>query len=344
MENQEINKKITRELVAKRAGVSIATVSCVLNNTRSFSEKTRKKVLNAVKELKYVPDMVARSMKINKSYQFAAIINDIKNPMFSELVYELEKEGIKHNYFLNICGGFADFEIYVNQMIARHVDGVFIAVSLQKREQSLIDRLVQNGVRIVSGGGKEYKNYHRDIIYVNVDLESGLRKHFELLKMLGHRQVAYLSAFPENEMDDLRAKIFKKLSKEYFNVDAPYIFNENAYIDSDIENGYLKGKKMLTSPRKFTAVIATNDLMAIGFIRAMREYGLRCPEDISVLGIDNNTLAPVYEPSLTTFGPDYSVYAKTIFDLLYGEDDGIKEHTVEVKHFVRESTGKVKEA
>ncbi len=85
------SNKPNRALVAERAGVSIATVSCVLNNTRTFSPETREKVLAAVKELKYVPDMAARSMKTNQSYQFAVIINDISNPMFLQLVSELEK-------------------------------------------------------------------------------------------------------------------------------------------------------------------------------------------------------------------------------------------------------------
>lgn len=148
------SNKPNRALVAERAGVSIATVSCVLNNTRTFSPETREKVLAAVKELKYVPDMAARSMKTNQSYQFAVIINDISNPMFLQLVSELEKQGIKHNYFLNICGGYADFEVYVNQLIARRIDGVFLAVKLNKLDSKLLDKLVDNGVRIVSGGRK----------------------------------------------------------------------------------------------------------------------------------------------------------------------------------------------
>lgn len=190
------SNKPNRALVAERAGVSIATVSCVLNNTRTFSPETREKVLAAVKELKYVPDMAARSMKTNQSYQFAVIINDISNPMFLQLVSELEKQGIKHNYFLNICGGYADFEVYVNQLIARRIDGVFLAVKLNKLDSKLLDKLVDNGVRIVSGGGKDYNNYRTDVTYVNIDMKGGLDSHFRLLKSLGHKKAAYLSAFP----------------------------------------------------------------------------------------------------------------------------------------------------
>lgn len=82
------------------------------------------------------------------------------------------------------------------------------------------------------------------------------------------------------------------------------------------------GQEMLQRLDGYTAVIATNDLMAMGFIKAMRDNGLHCPEDISVLGIDNNALSAVFEPSITTFGPDYTEYAKAIFDLHFRKERG----------------------
>lgn len=331
--------KPTRALVAERAGVSLSTVSCVLNNSRPFSPKTKEKVLSAVRELKYVPDVAARSMKTNKSYQFAAVIDDIANPMFSQLVCELEKEGIKHDYFLNICGGYADFEVYVNQLIARRIDGIYIAMKLDKVEQSLLDKLIDNGIRVVSGGGKNYKNYRSDVIYINIDMEKGMRGHFELLRSLGHAKVAYLSAFPENSKSDSRVRIFKKLAAEYMGDNSPFVFSKDTFKDTNIENGYILGREMLEASRDYTAVIVTNDMMALGFIKAMRACGLRCPEDISVLGIDNNMLSYVFEPSITTFGPDYTDYAKKIFELLYLPQAECGEYSVGVTQFVRESTG-----
>lgn len=194
-------------------------------------------------------------------------------------------------------------------------------------------------MRIVSGGGKDYNNYRTDVTYVNIDMKGGLDSHFRLLKSLGHKKAAYLSAFPADDMDDGRVRLFCELSEKYFGEKKPFVFSKDTFIDTNIENGYRMGQEMLQRLDGYTAVIATNDLMAMGFIKAMRDNGLHCPEDISVLGIDNNALSAVFEPSITTFGPDYTEYAKAIFDLLFEKNADSGEHIVGIKHYVRESTG-----
>ena len=330
--------KVSREEVSKHSGISRATVSCVLNGTRKVSEKTRQKVLKAVEELNYIPDMAARSMRIRKSYQIATVINDIANPMFSKLVSYLEEEAMRNNYFLVICGGHASFESYVENMIARHIDGVYIAVNIEKITKNALERLENNDIRVVMGGSSR-ENF-KNISLINVDIADGMKKTIEHLCSLGHKDIAFMSCFPEDNKNDSRVEFFKKYTTEQGLKDS-YIYGLDHYLETTIENGYKLAEVMYQSGKKFTALMCANDLMAIGAVKYLREQGLYCPQHISITGVDNNMLTDAYEPTITTFGPDYIAFSKRIFDRLVGNDSENREDiVVPVVFHPRESTGK----
>ena len=101
---REVNLKISRNMIAKEAGVTPTTVSCVLNNTRPVSAKVRAKVMAAIEKLNYVPDLAARAMLGKGSKQIFVMVDSIKNPFFAELVYSMEEAGIQKGYFFSICG------------------------------------------------------------------------------------------------------------------------------------------------------------------------------------------------------------------------------------------------
>ena len=96
--------KVSRKMIAKEAGVTPTTVSCVLNNTRPVSNNVRKKVMDAIEKLNYIPDIAARAMQGKGSKQICIMVDSIKNPFLAELVYSIEEEGIKKGFFFSICG------------------------------------------------------------------------------------------------------------------------------------------------------------------------------------------------------------------------------------------------
>ena len=118
---------VTRKDVAKLAGVSTATVSYVLNNTCKVTEETRERVLSAIKELDYKPNMIAKSMSTNKSLQLGIVLDNLANPFFGDIVKGFEIAASEKMYFVNICTGFHNLDNYFDNFIARRLDGIFVA-------------------------------------------------------------------------------------------------------------------------------------------------------------------------------------------------------------------------
>ena len=143
--------KITRATVAKKAGVSVSTVSYVLNTSRYVSPKLTQKVMDAVEELGYAPDMAARSMVTKRSRILTIIANDLTNSMYGEIVMAIEREAVKRGYFINICSGQLPLKEYVKTMIGRRIDGVYFASVPGKVSVEDIEQLLDNDIAIACG-------------------------------------------------------------------------------------------------------------------------------------------------------------------------------------------------
>ena len=333
----QIFKKVSREDVARYAGVDRATVSIVLNNTRPTSEETRRRVLNAVKKLNYVPDSAARTMKTNESYQLAIIVDNILDPMFSELIAHFEGLAMQNGYFVNICGGYGTFEQYITHLIARHIDGIFLAINLSKVSKEAIKQLLDNNIRICMGGwDREY--YGDKVTFINVDVETGFRFHMNHLKSLGHKKAAYLSCFLPDDPLDIRARTYYKVHREVFDCEG-FLFCGRSYVTPTIEHGAEMGAQMLAQDSSITAIICANDSMAVGVIKMLKSKQLNCPNDVSVLGINNDVRSKLAEPEITTFGADYSEFARNILQDLIGKNGGGNNLIVPIRHYIRQSTG-----
>lgn len=317
-------------MVARLAGVSESTVSCVLNNTRKVSKKTSEKVMAAIKELNYIPDMVARGMSMKKSFQVAVILNDIANILYGEIVSEIEKIAMKNGFFLNICGGYSTFSAYVDHIIARKIDAVYICVNTNKIDFQDIKKLIDAGVTVVMGGYiEEFKD---QVSFINVDMKGGLRQELEYLKEKGHKKIGFMSCFPENYKYDDRVDDFKKLMLEIFGERDPKVYSEETVIDTSIENGYRMLKDKVDT-NEITALICINDLMAIGAINALEEQGKCVPDDFAVMGIDDNKLSEYVKPSLTSFGPDKKEFGEAVFELMKnGIETGLPKNVMVPVH------------
>lgn len=306
----------TRTDVAKLAGVSTATVSYVLNNTRNITEATKNKVLSAVAELNYKPDMVARSMGKNETKQISIVLDNITNPFYGEIVLGFENAAMEKGYFVNICTGYKDLDKYFENFITRRIDGVFIVAIPYKFLMDEVYKLIDYGIKIVMSA-----NVEADIKMVSSienDYVEAMDVVVTYLYQLEHRNIAYLSGLSRNLKFDRKAEGYLKAVKRYeLPCGDKLLFDGNAPYTTDIGDGYNLAQKLIASGQKFTAVICLNDLMAIGAIKALKEKGYKIPEDVSVVGFDDIAYAASFSPSITTMGIDKAWFGAKAFELLY---------------------------
>ena len=187
--------RVTRKDVARRAGVSEASVSYVLNKSRGVSPEITKKVCDAVKELNYTADMVARSMTKNETRQLAVLANDLSNPYFAEIITGFENAAIDNNYLVSICTAQREIENYIRRLIAQRIDGVFIVgmppLSDEKYHE-IIFNMVEAGIRVLING--IILKDSKEISHIFVDHMTGIDKAVSYLKSMGHTHIAMVTA------------------------------------------------------------------------------------------------------------------------------------------------------
>ena len=312
----DIPMKVTRADVAKLAGVSTATVSYVLNGSRNISEKTRKCVLDAVERLNYKPDMIARSMTKNETMQLSLMINDITNPFYSEIVMGFEAAAIEKGYFVNVCTGYKDINNYLENYIARRIDGVFVVAVPHKFDLGKLYELTENGIKVVVSGNTEVD--HKKVCSIENDYQTGMKEALNYLRSLGHERIAYLSGLSRKHRFDIRLESYlQAVCDQGLNYGDDLLLEGKAPYSTSVQDGYLMAKELVVSGKKFTAAICTNDLMAMGAISAFNDAGYRVPEDISVMGFDDILFARVWRPAITTMAVSKFDFGRKAFDLLY---------------------------
>lgn len=308
--------KTTRADVARLAGVSVATVSYVLNGSRNMSDKTRKLVLDAVEQLNYKPDMIARSMTKNETMQLSFMVNDISNPFFSEIVRGFENAAIERGYFVNICTGNGKINAYFDNYLARRIDGVFIAALPHKFDMQKLYALTDSGIRVLVSGNADIDM--KKVNSIENDYLSAMDRAVKYLYDLGHRDIAHLSGLSRSSQHDHRVSGYLAAVEKYgLACGDELLINDKPPYKTGIAEGYALAQMLVRSGKPLTAAICTNDMMAIGAVSAFREAGLRVPEDVSVMGFDDIIFSRAWQPSITTMGMDKEKFGKAAFELLY---------------------------
>ena len=280
--------------VAREAGVSTATVSHVINNTRFVSEDVRARVLQAIEQCRYYPNAHARSLASGNSRILGLVISDIANPFFPELVKAIETAAFERGYEVMLTNTNYDADRashYVRRFIERKVAGVALMTS--ELDKKLIEDLARREVPVVFLDlGKPGKNMSN----LRVDYETGIEEAILHLVALGHRKIAFISGPPHLRSAQRRLEAFKNAKKQLFPDEPELIYHGNF----KIEGGRRAGNEILNSGDLPTAVLAANDLMALGAISEFRRAGLEVPRDISIVGFDNIAFAALANPTLTT--------------------------------------------
>jgi LacI family transcriptional regulator len=325
--------------VANLAGVSTATVSHVINNTRFVGEETKQKVEAAIETLNYTPNVHARSLASGRSRTLGLIISDINNPFFPELVKSIEEKASSHGYDIILSNTNYDPKrtvACVQRMLEQNVQGVAIMTS--EMDVSLSNRLAAKKVAVVfldvGQAGPHTSN-------INVNYEKGIRGGVEHLLSLGHRRIAYISGPPHLKSAERRKAAFAKIMKKYrASLGAtPLLFDG----DFKTTGGRRAAVEILRLKPAPTAIVSGNDLMAIGALRELKSAGLRVPQDISVIGFDDISFAALAEPQLTTIViPRAEIGEAAVEALIYTIKDAKnlgREFKISTQLVVRESTG-----
>lgn len=307
--------KITRKDIAKMAGVSTATVSYVINGSNRVGEETRERVQRIIQEYNYRPDLIARAMSTRSTQQIALLINDLFNNFFAEIVTEFENAAIQQGYCVNICTSTSSISNYIDSFITRRVDGVFCMVSPTRIDMQKLYALRQDDISVLVSGNLTADR--SQISLIEPDQAQGMQLILEYLKGYGHHRIAYLSAFSRDFECDNRLKSFLKFYDQLFTKDEKLLVTGTYPFPSTVDSGYELTEQLIAQGRPFTAVITTNDSMAIGCIEALQKHGYRVPEDVSVMGFDNIPIGKHVAVPLTTVGFDKHRFANDAFSMLY---------------------------
>jgi DNA-binding LacI/PurR family transcriptional regulator len=322
--------------VAREAGVSTATVSHVINNTRYVSEATRGRVLRAIKRCDYYPNAHARSLALGRSHTLGLLVSDIANPFFPELVKSIETAAFEHGYDVLLSNTNYDAKRtrnYVRRFIERKVASVALMTS--ELEAELIEELARKKVPVVlldqNAAAERMSN-------LNVDYAHGIDEAVRHLVSLGHHRIAYIGGPNRLLSAQKRLVAFRESMRHHLNEKSSPIYEA----DFRLEGGQKAAHEMFSARRKPTAVIAANDMMALGVMRECRTRGLRLPEDLSIVGFDDIAFAQLADPPLTTVClPREQLGRKVVEAMLRSIEESNKkgiEVSIPTHLIVREST------
>ncbi|MCJ8008192.1 LacI family DNA-binding transcriptional regulator [Lederbergia wuyishanensis] len=308
--------------VAKAAGVSIATVSKVINNTGNMRDTTRQKVKETMEKLNYQPSLMASALTGKGTETLGLLVPDISNPFFSEIAKTIEDRAHESGMSVIICSTDENTEKekkYVELLQRKQVDGMIVASSFHNIEilKGVVDRkiplvmLTQDdaglGVTSISvddfKGGYEATSHllsegHRDIVIIA-----------EYAKSSKHRIYGYLEAHEEHGIKTSEENIIRTVAS--------------------IENGRECLRKIVEKGKVPTGIFACNDLIAVGVIQEANEMGLNIPEDLSIVGFDNTILATTTVPGLTTIAQPITEMGKRVVDVIISE---IKDKNQKKEH------------
>jgi LacI family transcriptional regulator len=296
--------------VAKAANVSIATVSHVINGTRFVSAERVERVHEAMRELGYVPDATARSLRIGRTDTIGLVVPDNSNPFFAALARWIEEAGFESGYTTILANSNErpDREHrYVSTLVSKRVDGLILSPS--RGDHGTLSRLLQNANIPVVVVDRDAALPNADVVLY--DNEGGSFEATRYLLELGHTRIGCVAGPADASSATERVTGFRRAIAE---AGLP----EQLVVEADFHftGGREATARLLDTGQQFTALFAANDLMAAGTIRELEARGIAVPDDVSVIGFDDAPLAEMISPALTTMRQPLQEMAHAAVSLL----------------------------
>jgi LacI family transcriptional regulator len=329
---------VTITQIAKAAGVSVATVSRALTDSdHPMNEKTRERIVSLAKELGYQPNLVARSLRMDRTHTIGVIVENILSPFIPPIIRGIQDYLIPGNYSSIVMNSDWDPKIEieaVQTLNKRQIDGILFIETWHRSSdviQNLTDKPFVFCHRLFNNGC---------VNSVVPDEVNGSRLAVSHLIRLGHTRIAYING--PKEWDSAR----NRLLGYQVELEAHQISFEPALVKEgnwEVGSGYKAAQELISSNERPTAIFAANDLMALGAIYALQDAALRVPQDVAVVGYDNRNFAGFIRPALTTVTlPCYEMgqeSARLLLSLINGETESVATVSVKGELIQRESCG-----
>lgn len=333
-------KAVTLKAVAAHLGLSAGTVSSVLNDAPSakhIPQSTRERILAAARQLDYRPNFFARSLRKRRTMTIGVIAHAIGDSYGSSVIAGIES-GVRQKSYFFLTGIHRHdrelFERYTRLLLQRGAEGIITV------DYNLAYSIPVPVVAIPGHTENE------GVINVVLDHRHAAELALRHLKDLGHKKIAVFRGNEQSADAESRWNALAEVSQEIgLNIDPDLVVRLGS-IDPTPNLGYPYGKELLGRKKPFTALLAYNDISAIGAIRSFREAGLRVPDDISVVGFDDIPAAAFHHPSLTTIHQPLhrmgELAAEVLIAKIEGREASERELSVQPKIVVRESTARVR--
>lgn len=305
---------VTIKDVAKMAGVSISTVSRVINDSKPVSPEARRKVLHAIENLGYEPNEIARSLVTRKSNLIGIIVDDIGSYYVSQIVRGIEEVGRMYNYDIILGSSYGDSEIemkFLQLFKTKQVEGIILVSEIM--DEKVVEYI--KGLKMEVVYLNRYYNVP-DLPTVYLNYEKAVNIMMQHLIELGHKDILYITQVNDVDLTTEKWKInaykenMKKINKD------PFIYRINTH---KIDGVYKYGGEILKAIKynNITAVFCCQDELAIGFMNYLYDHGINVPEEVSIAGFGDISVASIYRPSLTTIKePYYEMGAVSIRKIL----------------------------
>lgn len=332
---------ITIKDVAKKANVSISTVSRVINTSKPVSEDIKKRVFEVIEELGYSPNPVARNLVMKKSKLIGVMVPDISSTYIGELINAIEEIAKTYGYDIILCNSYGELKQelrYFDLFKSKQVEGIiFITQKINEIHKDIIKAL-QLPIVMINRDGTEL-----DVLSVSVDQKKTVLDMTNYLITLGHKDIVLIRSGDDSESFGRDQLLGYQQALAENNV----TFNpENIYEGYfELEEAYKIVDVMLKGNQIPTAIFATSDDMAVGAINAIVDNGKKVPDDISVVGSYDSRISRIYRPKLTTIKyPIYDMGAiavRLIIKKINGQEPKDKLITMPYEIIIRDSTRRI---
>ncbi len=326
--------------VAKLAGVSISTVSRVMNNSKPVSPEARRRVLDAIKKLDFKPNQLARSLVMKKSNIIGVIVKDIGIDYMTQTIRGIEEIGRMYNYDIMLSSTYGDIDVgkkSIDFMVTKQVEGIIVLSEDMNPE--IVVKLKDHKIPYIHLD--RYYNLN-EFNTVTIDYHQASAAMTEFLFKLGHTKILYLNGHRESKLGKDKLAGYRETMKDH-GLKAYHI--DTGGRSADI--GYNVGDKVREMMKKegITAVYASDDELGIGFINYCYDKSIDVPEELSVVGFGDAPIASVYRPRLTTIQvPNYDIGAVAMRRLVKQLAEGkvtVETSYLPVQIMERESSAKI---
>lgn len=306
---------VTLHDVAQKTGVTAATVSNVIRNKGAVGEATRQRVLQAIEELGYRPNLMARGLVEGKSFTLALMVENIANPFYGEIALEIERDAQARDYHLllyNASEGPNVSKHQLDRLLGGFVDGIIVIAGMNANQALSVHR---QGRPIVLCNWQDYGSLP-DVPSVDIDFHQAGYLAGQHLLELGHRHVAAVVSGDAVTRTVWHTRRLEGFRQALLEAGVGLSEAQIAFGNGTIETGYSATRMLLEGAKPPTGLFATNDMMAIGALEAAKDVGLAVPEALSIVGLDDVVLGAHVRPSLTTVALSKGPFTQAIMTLL----------------------------